>query len=97
MDGFQFDMKLGDYVRLLKTMGILCGAPFGSSRFDDCWATFVKEHPMEWRKPHDAFVNAQIELKLAFLQQLAKQPGGKAKTREMYGITNMNAYKKLLG
>jgi len=70
--------------------------PF-NPEFHDKWATFVREHPTEWKVYHNEFINAEIEMRQNFVECLAQQPGGKEKVREVYGITNPNAYPKLLG
>ncbi|HLD33711.1 MAG TPA: hypothetical protein VJB66_03220 [Candidatus Nanoarchaeia archaeon] len=91
-------MKLVDYVTILQKISKVCGArKFGDAEFHDKWATFVREHPTEWKVYHNEFINAEIEMRQNFVECLAQQPGGKEKVREVYGITNPNAYPKLLG
>ncbi|HLC75091.1 MAG TPA: hypothetical protein VJH88_04525 [Candidatus Nanoarchaeia archaeon] len=65
--------------------------------FEERWVKFVKRHPTEWQKHHAAFINGQFQMAWDFIERLSKQPGGKEKIREIYGITNMKAYPKLLG
>jgi hypothetical protein len=65
--------------------------------FIERWATYMKEHPTEWKKHHTKFINGQVQMAWDFIERLSKQPGGKEKIREIYGITNLKAYPKLLG
>ena len=60
------------------------------------WAEYIKTNP-GWRKIHNQFIDAQYEKAYAFLDRLAKTPGGKEKIIKLYGIKNTNAYPRLLG
>ncbi|MDO8481173.1 MAG: hypothetical protein Q7S65_05175 [Nanoarchaeota archaeon] len=52
----------------------------------DRWVKYMKAHPDTWKKIHTQFINAQFEKAYAFMERLKRQPGGKAKIIEMYGI-----------
>lgn len=60
------------------------------------WANFVKNNPKKWRKFHTQFINAQFESNRRFLKNLSKQKGGPEKIIKLYGIKNINGYRKLL-
>jgi hypothetical protein len=55
------------------------------------WAKYVKAHP-EWKKEHTAFIDAQFEQSEKFVQRMLKEPKGKEKLRELYGIRNRKDY-----
>ena len=59
------------------------------------WAAYVRTHP-DWKKIHTQFVNAQLQKAYDAMHKIAKQPNGKKKLKELYGIQNENGYKKLL-
>jgi hypothetical protein len=61
------------------------------------WATFVKEHPNEWKTIHTKFINAQFEKADAFIKRLLKEPNGREKVIKAYNIKNLKGYKRLLG
>jgi hypothetical protein len=61
----------------------------------DRWIAYMKAHPHEWKKHHTEFINAQFIKADAFIKRLAKQPGGKEKIKNMYGIKNTQAYPEL--
>jgi hypothetical protein len=45
----------------------------------ELWANFVRDHPDEWRKQLNPFIDAQINKANEFYKRLAKTPGGKNK------------------
>ena len=55
------------------------------------WAEYIKTRS-DWRKTHNSFIDAQYEKAYAFLDRLAKTPGGKEKIIKLYGIKNVKAY-----
>lgn len=61
------------------------------------WVHFMEEHPHQWKKVHTRFVNSQFETHGAFLKKLLEEPDGKDTILALYGIKNLNGYKKLLG
>ena len=65
--------------------------------FIERWVTYIEEHPVEWREHHARFINAQVGMARDFIERLSKQPDGKERIREIYGITNLKAYPRLLG
>jgi len=64
--------------------------------FIERWAKFMQEHPTEWKKIHTEFINSQFQKNEEFLQRLLKQPNGKQKIIELYGIKNLKGYEDLL-
>ncbi len=57
----------------------------------DRWAEYVRTSNGAWKKPHSAFINAQIQKANAFWQRLAQTPEGKSKIIEIFGIKNLDA------
>ncbi len=64
--------------------------------FIERWAKFMQEHPMEWKKIHTEFINAQFQKNREFLQRLRKEPNGREKIIELYDIKNVKGYEELL-
>lgn len=62
----------------------------------DRWIKYMKEHPDSWKKVHTEFINAQFEKSYAFMKRLLKEPNGKQKLIDAYGIKNVKAYEGLL-
>mgnify|MGYP001611163933 CR=1 FL=1 len=62
----------------------------------DRWIKYMKEHPTEGKKVHTEFINAQFEKSYAFMKRLVKEPKGKQKLIDAYGIKNVKAYEGLL-
>ncbi len=58
------------------------------------WIRFINTNP-NWREIHNRFINAQFENAYRIIEELRKQPGGKEKISELYGIKNKEGYKKL--
>jgi len=56
----------------------------------DTWATFVREHPLEWKKIHTEFINAQYQKATEFMKRLEQEPGGKEKVRKMLELRRQN-------
>ena len=63
-------------------------------RIED-WANYVRSSNGEWKIFHTEFINAQYHKVYAFIDRLAKQPGGKEKIIELYGIKNPKAFPRL--
>ena len=63
----------------------------------DRWIGYMKENPDKWKKVHTEFINAQFEKSNEFIKRLLRQPGGREKVIDAYGIKNIKGYKKLLG
>ncbi len=61
------------------------------------WVAFMEKHPQQWKKIHTNFVNSQFEKHTSFLKRLLKEPNSKETIIALYGIQNINGYKKLLG
>lgn len=59
------------------------------------WATYILENPTTWKVQHTQFLNAQIEMANAALERIKKQPNGKEKIIEMFGIKNKELIKRL--
>ncbi len=55
------------------------------------WVKYMDTHP-EWKKEHSAFIDAQFEMSEAFVRRMLKEPQGKEKLRELYGIKNRKGY-----
>lgn len=55
------------------------------------WAKYVRESNGAWKKPHTAFINAQIQKANAFWQRLAQTPEGKEIIIKRFGIKNLDA------
>ena len=64
--------------------------------FIERWATFMKEHPTEWKKIHTEFINAQFISREQFLERLLQQPNGKKKILELYNIKNLEGYPRFV-
>ena len=64
--------------------------------FIERWATFMKEHPTEWKKIHTEFINSQFLSHEQFLDRLLQQPNGKKKVRELYKIKNLEGYPRFV-
>lgn len=62
----------------------------------DRWVNFMKENPDKWKKVHTEFINAQFEKQQAFVKRLLKEPNGKQKVIDAYGIKNVKGYEGLL-
>ena len=62
----------------------------------DRWIQYMKEHPSTWKKMHTEFINAQFEKSEAFINRLLKEPNGKEKIINAYGIKNLKGYEGLL-
>lgn len=60
------------------------------------WARFVKNNPDKWKEQHTEFINAQFEKHRSFIKNLLKQKNGFEKIVELYGIKNVEEYKKIL-
>jgi len=56
----------------------------------------MREHPKEWRKHHNTFIDAQFEKQRQFLRRLAKTSAGKKKIIALYKIKNTAGYPTLL-
>ena len=63
----------------------------------DRWVKFMKENPDKWKKIHSEFIDAQFDKASHFIDRLLKQPNGKEKVVEVYGIDNKKGYQQLLG
>lgn len=63
----------------------------------DRWIKFMKENPDKWKKVHTEFINAQFEKQQAFVERLLKEPNGRQKLIDAYGIKNVKGYEGLLG
>ena len=63
----------------------------------DGWIKYMKEHPDKWKKLHTEFINAQFIKANAFIRRLLKQPNGRQKVINLYGIKNVRGYEGLLG
>ncbi|OYT32128.1 hypothetical protein DRJ22_06040 [Candidatus Woesearchaeota archaeon] len=60
------------------------------------WAEFVKnDKTRSWKKIHTEFINAQFKKSEEFYERLKKQPNGKKKIIEIFGIKNLKAYPSL--
>lgn len=62
----------------------------------DRWIKYIKEHPAEWKKAHTEFINAQFKKSEEFIKRLLKEPGGKERLINAYGIKNLKGYEGLL-
>ncbi|HII15707.1 MAG TPA: hypothetical protein HA362_05330 [Nanoarchaeota archaeon] len=62
----------------------------------DRWILFMKENPDTWKKVHTEFINAQFDKAERFWKELLKQPNGKQKLIDAYGIKNLKGYEGLL-
>lgn len=62
----------------------------------DRWVRFMKENPGTWKKVHTEFINAQFEKQQAFVKRLLKEPNGRQKVIDVYGIKNIEGYEGLL-
>lgn len=62
----------------------------------DRWIRYMKENP-DWKKVHTQFINAQYSKCYGFIDRLLKEPDGKKRLIDAYGIKNLKGYKKLLG
>ena len=65
--------------------------------FIERWAAFVKEHPTEWQKYQDEFIDAQFQMAEEFMEKLVQLPDGKKRLMDAYGIKNVKGYPRLLG
>lgn len=63
----------------------------------DRWITYMKKNPSRWKKVHTEFINAQFSKSRQFIERLLKEPGGRNKIIDAYGIKNLKGYRKLLG
>lgn len=63
----------------------------------DRWIKYMKENPCKWKTVHTEFINAQFDKSRKFIERLLKEPNGREKVINAYGIKNLNGYKKLLG
>jgi hypothetical protein len=63
----------------------------------DRWITYMRENPKTWKKEHTKFINAQFDKSQAFIERLLKEPNGREKVINAYGIKNLKGYKRLLG
>ena len=62
----------------------------------DRWVKFMKDNPDKWKSVHSRFINAQFEKQQNFIRRLLKQPNGKKKVIDAYGIKNLKGYEELL-
>ncbi len=60
------------------------------------WANFVRDNPNKWKDIHTKFINAQFEKQQEFIRRLLKEPEGFEKIVELYGIKNVERYRKIL-
>lgn len=60
------------------------------------WAKFMKDNPDTWKKVHTEFINAQFDKAERFWKELLKQPNGRQKLIDIYGIKNVKGYEGLL-
>ncbi len=60
------------------------------------WANFVKNNPDKWKAIHTKFINAQFDKHNRFIKNLMKEKKGFEKIVELYGIKNVEAYRKIL-
>lgn len=47
------------------------------------WAEYVRDHPNEWRKQLNPFIDSQIQKANRFYEKLAETPKGKQKIEEI--------------
>jgi hypothetical protein len=59
------------------------------------WAFYVRANP-DWKNKHTQFINSLYGKASKFIHALAKQKNGKDKIIKLYGIKNIEGYKKLL-
>ncbi len=62
----------------------------------DRWIEYMKENP-NWKEVHTQFINAQFSKSYAFMKRLLKEPNGRKRLINAYGIKNLKGYRKLLG
>jgi hypothetical protein len=62
----------------------------------DRWIKYMKENPDKWKKIHTQFINAQFDKSCRFIELLLKEPNGREKIINAYGIKNLDGYKELL-
>ena len=60
------------------------------------WANFVKNNPKKWKKAHSSFISSQFRKHEAFIKRLMKESGGFEKILSLYGIKNIQEYRKIL-
>ena len=60
------------------------------------WANFVKNNPTKWKKIHSEFIKAQFDKHQKFISELLKEKGGFEKIIRLYGIKNVEEYRKIL-
>jgi hypothetical protein len=61
------------------------------SEFIDRWVEHMKTNP-QWKKEHTEFIDAQFKMSEAFVERMLKEPNGKEKLREIYGIRNKKGF-----
>ncbi len=62
----------------------------------DRWVEYIKKNPKKWRKIHTDFINSQFQNSFEKIKKLSKTKQGANKIIEIYDITNLKGYKKLL-
>jgi len=62
----------------------------------DRWVKYMKENPSKWKKIHTEFIDAQFSKSEEFIKQLLKEPNGKERVINAYGLKNLKGYKGLL-
>lgn len=55
------------------------------------WVEYMKTHK-DWKKLHTEFINAQFQMSDDFVERMKRQPSGKERLRELYGIRNRIDY-----
>ncbi len=63
----------------------------------DRWVKYIKDNPDKWKKIHTKFINAQFSKTYKFIERLLKEPKGREKVIDAYGIKNLSGYAELLG
>ena len=63
----------------------------------DRWIKYMKDNPDKWKKIHTEFINAQFDKSHKFIERLLKEPNGRGKVINVYGIKNLGGYAELLG
>ena len=61
----------------------------------DRWVKYMREHPNDWEQIHTKFIDAQFMKANDFIERLLKQPIGKEKIINAYGIKNLKGYRGL--
>jgi hypothetical protein len=59
------------------------------------WANYINKHPKTWRKQHNRFINAQVDMANNSLKKFSQEEGGKQKIIEIFKIKNKKVIESL--